>query len=282
VGSEETHGLGYERVDDDPNVAVLLTTMDDTSSWQATQQLRDWERLQLNLRPGQRLLDVGCGLGDAALALSDDLGSDGEIVGVDASAAMIAAAQTRAQSARCRARFSVGDAASIDEPDAWFDVVRSERTLQWLRDPAAAVAEAARVTRPGGLVSLIDTDWSTFELSVGDDDLAQRVREALRTERHRPSNIGRRLTDLALSASLRPVAETTATQTWDAWDPDRSPAPDGCFSMSSLADDLIDAGQLLAGEHEWFVSTIHSAARQGRFSMKLTMFALVAARTPGA
>ena len=47
-----------------------------------------------NLTPGQRLLDVGCGLGDAALALADDLGSDGEIVGIDASAEMIAGARS--------------------------------------------------------------------------------------------------------------------------------------------------------------------------------------------
>jgi hypothetical protein len=38
-----------------------------------------------------------------------------------------------------------------------------------------------RVLRPGGLVSLVDTDWSTFEIDVGDDDLATRVREAMRT-----------------------------------------------------------------------------------------------------
>jgi hypothetical protein len=52
VESEETHGLGYEHVDDDPNVAVLLATMDETAGWQATQQLRGWERLQLGLCAG--------------------------------------------------------------------------------------------------------------------------------------------------------------------------------------------------------------------------------------
>jgi hypothetical protein len=40
----DTHGLGYESVDDDPNAAVLLHTMDATATWEATQQLRAWER----------------------------------------------------------------------------------------------------------------------------------------------------------------------------------------------------------------------------------------------
>ena len=70
---------------------------------------------------------------------------------------------------------------------------------------------------------------------------------------------------------------TTATQHWTAWNPDESPAPEGCFSMSSLAEDLVDAGQLDADEQDWFVSTVHRAAREGRFSMALTMFGVVAA-----
>ena len=67
-----------------------------------------------------------------------------------------------------------------------------------------------------------------------------------------------------------------ATQTWDRWNPDESPAPDGCFSMSSLADDLVETGHLPAGDRARFVATIHTAAHDGRFSMALTMFALVA------
>ena len=47
--------------------------------------------------------------------------------------------------------------------------------------------------------------------------------------------------------------------------------------MSSLADDLVDRGQLEVADREWFVSAIHAAARHGRFSMALTMFAVVAA-----
>ena len=280
MGDEETHALGYEEVDGDPNVAVLLATMDETAAWEATRRLRGWERSRLRLSPGQRLLDVGCGLGDAALASASDLGPEGEVVGIDASAAMVAAATVRAGAARSRWRFTVGDAHDLPEPDGSFDVVRAERTLQWLSDPGRAVDEMARVVRPGGLVSLLDTDWSTFQLHVGDESLSRKVSDALRTERRRPSTIGRRLAEVAAAAGLRPLAQTEATQRWTRWDPDRTPAPAGCFSMTSLAADLVDAGQLDAGDVQGFVSTVHDAARTGRFAMALTMYAVIAGAPP--
>ncbi len=279
---EDTHDLGYREVDDDPDVAVLIATMDETATWEATRRVRAWERAQLQLVPGQRLLDVGCGLGDAALALGEDLGGDGDVVGIDASAAMIAEARTRAEGATCPTRFEVGDARSLSEPDASFDVARSERTLQWLTDPGRAVGELARVVRPGGLVSLLDTDWSSLRLHVGGDDaITQKVSDALRSERRRPSNVGGRLPEVARAAGLRPIAEAVATQRWDEWDPDRTPAPTGCFSMASLAADLVEAGQLALDEREAFVSTVHAAAREGRFAMALTMYAVVAEAPPG-
>jgi len=272
----ETHGLGYERVDDDPNVSVLLGTMDATGRWDATIRLRAWEREQLGLTAGRRLLDVGCGLGDAALLLAADLGSEGELVGIDASAEMIAGARARAHLAPCGVRFTVGDALALTESEGSFDVVRSERTLQWLTDPEAAAAEMVRMLKPGGLLSLIDTDWSTFSLDVGDSELSQQVRDAMRIERRRPSNIGRRLGELATSLGLELIGHTSATQHWTSWNPYETPAPDGCFSMSSLAENLVDAGQLGADDQERFVSTVHAAAREGRFAMTLTMFAVVA------
>jgi SAM-dependent methyltransferase len=274
---DDTHGLGYQVVDDDPNLSVLLATMDTTAKWEATRQLRSWERSELGLVSGQRLLDVGCGLGEAALALADDLGGEGEVVGVDVSAEMLRVARSKAAATRCRVRFTVGDACSLTEPDDSFDAVRSERTLQWLTDPRAAVAEMARVVRPGGRVSLIDTDWSTFAIDIGDDDLAAMVRNAMKTERGRPSNVGSRLDDLLRDVGLAPIARTKATHTWTAWNPDETPAPDGCFSMQSLADDLVATDQLSPVARDRFVSRIHQAAREDRFWMSLTMYAVVAA-----
>lgn len=65
----------------------------------------------------------------------------------------------------------IGDALALDEPDDSFDAARCERVLQWVSDPAAAVAELTRVVRPGGRICLIDTDWSTLRLDAGDPNI---------------------------------------------------------------------------------------------------------------
>ena len=84
---------------------------------------------------------------ESFLALADDLGHTGDVVGVDVSAGMLRVARSNARAAGCRVRFTVGDACALNEPDGDFDVVRAERTLQWIAEPLAAVAEMARVVR---------------------------------------------------------------------------------------------------------------------------------------
>ena len=226
--TEDRHRLGYQRVDDDPNVDVLLATMDETAGWDATLRLRSWERAQLELGPGQRLLDVGCGLGEAALALAPDLGDSGEIVGIDASERMLRVARS---SAGCRTVVACASPSVMPMPSTSPTIPStpcgpngrsSGSPTPQPRSPRWCVS-----LRPGGRISLIDTDWSTFTIDVGDDALAALVRDGMRTERHRPSNVGRRLHDLVRAAGCDSAREHEATQTWTTWDPDESPAPPG-------------------------------------------------------
>lgn len=278
--TSDPYGLGYHRVDADPHAPVLLEAMDATGAWPATTELRAWERVHLRLRPGERLLDVGCGLGDAGIALAADLGPTGELVGVDASETMIQTARARS-AATPWVRYVVADADDLQLPERSFDAARAERTLQWVDEPERAVAELVRVLRPGGRLSLIDTDWSTLRLEVGDPDLERRVRDALRTERSRPSNVGVRLAEMVRAAGCELVDAHSTTHHCTTWDPDTTPAPPGCFSMPSLADDLVEAGQLAPQLAEGFVEQVHAAARDGRFELSLTMYAVVAT-TPNA
>ncbi|MCX7889837.1 MAG: class I SAM-dependent methyltransferase [Rhodobacteraceae bacterium] len=98
--------------------------------------------------PGVRLLDAGCGSGIAA-AMAADRGAS--VWGIDASDEMIAIARERVP----QGRFDTGDLQALPYEAAAFDVVTGFNSFQFAADPVAALAEAARVVRPGGQVIVV-------------------------------------------------------------------------------------------------------------------------------
>jgi arsenite methyltransferase len=117
------------------------------------------ERLTLRLAelagvvPGRRVVDIACGSGATALLLARELGC--EAVGVDLGARAIAQARQAARPGE-RASFLVGDAETLPLPDAGFDVALSECSLCTFPDKPRAIAEMARVVRPGGTIAIAD------------------------------------------------------------------------------------------------------------------------------
>ena len=270
---------GFVRVDDQPDPTVLLDTMDQTSQWPAIIALRAFETEHLALGSGQRALDVGCGRGEVACQMAARVGSSGQVVGVDASEAMLADARQRARVAGVEVDFRLGDALALDEPDGSFDAVRAERVVQWIPDGEAAVAELVRILRPGGRLSLIDTDWRTLAIDLPDHDAAAAVSRGMLAIRGLPATAGGRLVNLCRGAGLDDVAVLPQTHVWTAWDPDTEEAPSGFFPLEGVVEQFVEAGGLTPEQGTTFFEQMRAAGRDGRFFMSLTMFA-VAARKP--
>jgi SAM-dependent methyltransferase len=95
----------------------------------------------LAAQPGERILDLGCGDGQLTLKIA---ATGAHVVGVDASAEMIAAARQRGIEAE------KGTAEALPYPDGSFDAVFSNAALHWVRGQDAMMAEVRRVLRPGG------------------------------------------------------------------------------------------------------------------------------------
>jgi len=103
------------------------------------------------LTPGERVLDLGCGTGNAALAAARR-GAD--VVGVDPATRLLEVARSRAQADGLAIRFQSGDAASIPLPDGSIDAIVSVFAVIFAPDPRAAAAEMARVLTPLGRIVL--------------------------------------------------------------------------------------------------------------------------------
>ena len=120
-------------------------------------ELLSW--LERDAAPDARVLDLACGTGDLAFAAASIL-SRSTVIGLDASPRMIAAADVRRRASgdrtAGRVRFALGDMMQLPEADRSIDVVMVGYGLRNVPDPVRALAEIARVLRPGGLLLVLD------------------------------------------------------------------------------------------------------------------------------
>ncbi|ALG11334.1 class I SAM-dependent methyltransferase [Kibdelosporangium phytohabitans] len=106
-------------------------------------------------RPGQRLVDVGCGTGNAALVAAQRQGV--HVTGVDPAERLLEVARAKAGELGVAADFRPGEAAATALPDGFADVVLSVFAVIFAPDVTAAAAELARITAPDGRIVL--TAW---------------------------------------------------------------------------------------------------------------------------
>jgi SAM-dependent methyltransferase len=116
----------------------------------------DYATLAAVLRPGMTVLDAGCGTGAITRGIAQAVSPGGAVCGIDVNARLIAQANA-ASAGQPNVRFEVADIRE-ERWEAEFDIVTCARVLQWLADPARALAAMTRAARPGGTVAVLDYD----------------------------------------------------------------------------------------------------------------------------
>ena len=164
---------------------------------------RSLVRAALNASTGERILDVGCGPGFYCAELLDEVGPDGNLVGLDSSPHMLALAARRCQD-HDNVEFHEADATSLPVEDAGFDAALCVQVLEYVPDVSAGLAELHRALRPGGRVLVWDVDWATVSWHSGDLARMERVLGAWDEHLANPS-LPRTLTTAMRSAGFEEV-----------------------------------------------------------------------------
>ena len=131
---------------------------------QATRLEPFTERLfrDAGIGPGQRVLDVGSGVGDVAFLVARLVGPTGEVVGIDLDGTALDNARARASQLGLRnVRFVETDVAAAPG-EAPFDAVVGRLILQFLPDPASALRSLVSKVKPGGIVAFQEANWASF------------------------------------------------------------------------------------------------------------------------
>lgn len=153
---------------------------------------------------GQRILDVGCGIGHSTLALARQVGPSGAVIGLDKSETLISEARRRATEASAPVAYHVGDARHLDFNSATFDVCRTERVLMYVDQPGRALDEMLRVLRPGGMFASFEFDYDGIVVDVPDRSFTRRVVRVVSDSIPNPW-IGRQLPRLLRERGIRNV-----------------------------------------------------------------------------
>ena len=217
----------------------------------------------LELGPGDRVLDVGCGTGPELERLCALVGPGGRVVGLDRSAALIGVARERGLELGAPLELVQGEASSLPFDDAGFDACRADRALQHVEQPDRALAEMVRVTRGLGRVVVSESRWGLVAPS-----LDQHLTEA--------GWVGHRLPGLFERAGLTEVRSISSDHTVCE--------PDDFFRFTHLrasAEDAARTGVVTAAQAtRWLASLSNLLGRGEAFAMVLVLH--VVGLTPAA
>lgn len=256
----------FSNVDSSADAREFVSYLDDITRIAGEGKRASYAALQL--QPGMRVLDAGCGTGDDVRALAEIVGSDGRVVGIDFSQTMIDEAVKRGVPPN--AEFRQAPATAIPYPDEAFDAARSERVFQHLAQPDAAARELYRVIKPAGIVMLLDQDWETLVVAGSEKALTRKICNAFVDY---PPNgwAGRNHRALLTGAGFHDVTVLPV--------PLMLPYPP---AMSLIFDPAIayarESGAVSAHEAAQFLADLQMADERAEFFCAFTIFAVTARR----
>lgn len=257
---------GFDDVDGDANPQGFVELLDIQHASAFKQRYKARTFVLLDLQSGQRVLEVGCGTGQDALAIATHVLPHGRVIGLDYSRTMVDEARRRSRGMHLPVSFVRGDAQRLAFADATFDRCRADRTFQHLPDPRQALAEIVRVTRPGGKVSIVEPDHESRLFDSPYPAITRRFFDCRNSTLNGPA-IAHQLYGLFKDVGLRDVAVEPLVEVTTDYDDIKEVARfEGGMRLAQ------QYGAVTPEEADSWLAHLAEAVREGRFFHSFTYF----------
>ena len=137
-------------------------------------QQRQHTLKKLTVTPGEKILDVGCGVGFLSYEIALLTGDSGKVCGIDQNSEMIRHANKRCEKLR-NTQFSQANADDLPFPEESFDAACCTQVLLYVKDVAQVISEIKRVLKPAGRIIVVETDWRGVVLNSAFDSLTRKI-----------------------------------------------------------------------------------------------------------
>jgi ubiquinone/menaquinone biosynthesis C-methylase UbiE len=195
---------GFKQVDQAHDPRFFIEFLDARETIGGEREVKELILEMLDLKPGARVLDVGSGTGDDARKMAKHVGPRGQVIGVDSSEALVAESKRRATETGLPVEFRHADARKLDFPNATFDRIRTDRVLMFVLEIEMALAEIARVLRPGGRLVASELDHELRFVDSRLPEINRKIQAAWVASNPQP-RLGRQLARLFADHGLHNV-----------------------------------------------------------------------------
>lgn len=218
----------------------------------------------LAARPGEAVLEVGCGGGSLLPGFAACVAPGGRVVGIDQSADQIAAAAMLCDGIGI-IETAVQDLRRLPYDDATFDAVVAVQVIEYVDQAAEALAELRRVTKAHGRLLVLATNFDTAFWSCGAPELTHRVMQAWRTHAPHP-NLPAELRPLLDCAGFRIIGQSAVTILNPSYHEDAF----SYWASRLYVAYAVGRGLIAPADGEAWLKALEDAQRAGRFFFSLT------------